>query len=110
MSPQCLRKAGEELFKNPLKMEFAMEWLSNEMKWACHCRDRVETHLCESRRESETQDNFIFGQEIFNLDKHGCPVTKKFVSQKHWELLDASHVTLSKNVCLQAVDDDSHCQ
>ena len=87
-----------------------MEWLSNEMKWACCCRDRVETHLCESRRESDMQDNFIFGQDIFNLDERGRAVTKKFGSQTHWELLDTSHVTLSKNVCLKAVDCNGHCQ
>ena len=109
VSPQCLQKAGEELFKNPPKMEFAMEWLSNEMKWACHCRDRVEARLCESRQQSNTQDDFIFGQDIFNLDKHGRPVTKKFGSQTHWELLDTSHVTLSKNMHLKAVHCNSHC-
>jgi len=106
---QCLQKAGEELFKNPQKMEFAMEWLSNEMKWARYRRDRVEAHLCESRLRLNTEDNFIFGQNIFNLDKRGHPVTKKFWLQTHWELLDTSHVTLSKNVHLQAVDDNSHC-
>ena len=109
VSAQCLRKAGDKLFKNPPKMEFAMEWLSNEMKWARYRRDRVEAHLCESRQQLDTQDNFIFGQDIFNLDKRGCPVTKKFGSQTHWELLDTSHVTLSKNMYLQAMDDNSHC-